>query len=134
MRRFGENTIFSMFICDVTAELMNINEIGSKFPNAISSKPVVKKIEAVFTIHLLATNAFKILLSKDVHKRPLTYKDRNVSVFLTFPKMSKTFQYQGIRWKLPMICGYMIKIKCKVDHRYMSPHHNKAEKRSHAHL
>ena len=33
---------FSMFVCDVTAELMNINEIESKFPNAISWKPFVK--------------------------------------------------------------------------------------------
>ena len=67
MRRFGENTIFSTFICDVIAELMNINEIGSKFPNAISWKAFVK-IVAVFTIHLLATNAVKILLSNDLHK------------------------------------------------------------------
>ena len=63
MRRFVENTIFSMFICDVTAELMNINEIGSKFPNATSWKPFVK-IAAVFTIHLLSTNAVQILLSE----------------------------------------------------------------------
>ena len=50
MGLFGENAIFSIFICDVTTELMNINKIASKFPNAIpyngkfSRRPIFAQI------------------------------------------------------------------------------------------
>ena len=69
---------FSMFICDVTAELMNINEIGSIF-----WKPFVK-IAAVFTIHLLATNAVKILLSMTFN----VICDKRVQIFHTIAQES----------------------------------------------
>ena len=36
MGPFGENAIFSMFICDVTTELMNINTQDKKSEKSLS--------------------------------------------------------------------------------------------------